>query len=326
MSRLFCILLLISTTSLSSTVQDDDDDDGDIAGPPISDEEFRESENIPDVFEEPEVNPEELAGLFEGDIVLDPVKNGSKFRNAIRPDQKWPGAVIPYVISRWFTELQRKLIGKAMKIYHEKTCIRFKPRTNERDYIYIMKGKGCSSHIGKTGGGQPLVLSDQCFQTGTILHEFMHAAGFYHEQSRTDRDRYVDVQWANIYRGDSIDSRINFKKYKLSSMQLLGPYDICSIMHYSQYGYSKNGEPTLIPLRQPTECDDIGQRNDLSYLDIKKLNTLYQCEGLPQLSCEDNIDFSDWCEEKARKGMCNDFQLQTFMTKNCKKSCNVCRS
>ena len=42
-------------------------------------------------------------------------------------------------------------LAKAMKNYHDKTCIRFIPRTSERGYINIMKGSGCSSSVGRTG-------------------------------------------------------------------------------------------------------------------------------------------------------------------------------
>lgn len=37
---------------------------------------------------------------------------------------------------------------------------------------------------------------------GTI-HEVMHALGFFHEQSRPDRDRHVKILWWNIQRGTS---------------------------------------------------------------------------------------------------------------------------
>lgn len=36
----------------------------------------------------------------------------------------------------------RSVIARAMLEYHNKTCIRFVPRTNQRDYIHIMPGSG----------------------------------------------------------------------------------------------------------------------------------------------------------------------------------------
>lgn len=39
------------------------------------------------------------------------------------------------------------------------------------------------------------------FHTGTVLHEMLHAMGFSHEQSRTDRDQYVRIITRNIQQG-----------------------------------------------------------------------------------------------------------------------------
>lgn len=37
-----------------------------------------------------------------------------------------------------------------------------------------------------------------CLRHGVIIHEFLHALGFYHQHSVPDRDEYVDILWQNI--------------------------------------------------------------------------------------------------------------------------------
>lgn len=60
----------------------------------------------------------------------------------------------------------------------------------------------CSSYVGRVGGSQRLSLADSCVsQHGTIMHEFLHAFGFVHEQARTDRDDWVIINWDNIQPG-----------------------------------------------------------------------------------------------------------------------------
>ena len=43
--------------------------------------------------------------------------------------------------------------------------------------------------------------SPGCIYTGTVHHEFLHALGLEHEQSRHDRDTYVNTHIENVESG-----------------------------------------------------------------------------------------------------------------------------
>ncbi|KJH42332.1 astacin [Dictyocaulus viviparus] len=104
-------------------------------------------------------------------------------RNGVsRVAKLWPGARIPYAISPHYTPHERALLARAVKQYHEKTCIRFVPRSGgESDYLFIGKVDGCFSEVGRTSGVQVLSLDNGCMEYATIIHEMMHVVGFYHE-------------------------------------------------------------------------------------------------------------------------------------------------
>lgn len=76
--------------------------------------------------------------------------------------------------------------------------------------------------VGMVGRGvQQLSLGNGCHFVGTVIHEFMHAIGFDHEQNRfveicisqqfflnrrsfcfrPDRDNYLTINWQNIQNG-----------------------------------------------------------------------------------------------------------------------------
>ena len=60
---------------------------------------------------------------------------------------------------------------------------------------------GCSAQVGRVGGAQRLNLGSGCFHRYIVTHELVHSIGFWHEQSRSDRDDWVQINWNNIREG-----------------------------------------------------------------------------------------------------------------------------
>ncbi|XP_064554677.1 zinc metalloproteinase nas-1 [Drosophila montana] len=227
-------------------------------------------------------NPEELGTYHEGDILIplnyrhvrtDDTRNG-----LLAVSTRWPGGVVPYEIKGIFTSQELGNIQHAFKEYHDKTCVRFRPRTNEKDYISIVNGKsGCWSSIGRLGGRQEVNLqSPNCLRTyGTPIHELMHALGFLHEQNRYERDAYVQVLSENVKPG----MLANFDKGSARTQSGFGvDYDYASVMHYSTTSFSRNGQPTLKALRSNPDARQMGQRRGFSPSDVRKINAMYKCK------------------------------------------------
>ncbi|KAJ6636301.1 Zinc metalloproteinase nas-14 [Pseudolycoriella hygida] len=141
------------------------------------------------------------------------------------------------------------------------------------DYVYIIKGtkNGCNSPVGRIGGRQEMNLqSPGCMSVGTIMHEMIHALGFYHEQSRPDRDNFVEILWDNI----QPEFEFAFDKYPDSDVSTFGvPYNYESIMHYKGHDFSKNKQPTIVA-KNGAKVGSVGY---LQETDIQKLKLMYEC-------------------------------------------------
>ncbi|XP_075885176.1 hatching enzyme 1.2-like [Nelusetta ayraudi] len=211
--------------------------------------------------------------LVEGDVVLSRERNAIKCSNGNCKWKKSDGLVkVPYSLSSYFYESERKLIFDAMDVFHQKTCVRFVPYIGQRDYLKIESKMGCWSTVGRNGGQQLLSLSVYgCMDRGIIQHELLHALGFHHEHNRSDRDEHVRINWENVPEAKAHD----FNKKDTDNLDT--PYDYTSVMHYGRTYFTVNhGQETITPIPDPSV--EIGQRDDMSDIDLLRVNKLYGCD------------------------------------------------
>uniref|UniRef100_A0A8C1QHK9 Peptidase M12A domain-containing protein n=1 Tax=Cyprinus carpio TaxID=7962 RepID=A0A8C1QHK9_CYPCA len=150
---------------------------------------------------------------------------------------------VPYIVSSEFSYYGKSVIANTMSTFHSKTCIRF--------VVVSLYRQGCVYH-------------------GIAQHELSHALGFYHEQTRSDRDQYVRINWKNI----SPDMAYNFQNQKTNNQNT--PYDYGSVMHYGKTAFSiQPGLETITST--PDKTVEIGQRQGMSNIDILRINKLYGC-------------------------------------------------
>jgi hypothetical protein len=207
--------------------------------------------------------------LTEWDILVEPYQKQADKANS-RRFGKWKKGIIPFEIDSSIPESTR--IEEAIDYLHENTKIRFVPRTNEKDYVYFKNNgdQDCSSFVGKKGGKQNIHVSNWC-GAGSLVHEILHALGFFHEQSRPDRSKFIKVHWSNI-------QLKNIHNFFLSPFaKTYGKFDMDSIMLYPSFnGFAKDPSKPTMSLRNGGTWD--AQRKKMSQQDLEALDTFYASE------------------------------------------------
>lgn len=220
-----------------------------------------------------EIAYEEVDGMavFQGDMILGPiewVRDGNfKLAKPPAPDEPvaaaglshmnaWPNGRIPFRIdsSDFPTgSTMRARIDAAIAHWNQNTLVQLVPASGSEHHV-LFKGKNgvCRSSIGY----QPLFgpqlieldmtpLDRSTCSTGGIIHEIGHTVGFFHEQTRADRDNHIVVNWDNIVSG----KEHNFDTYVVSGFVGLdfGTYDRGSIMHYGSFDFAADSSvPTIV--------------------------------------------------------------------------------
>ncbi|XP_061149839.1 astacin-like metalloendopeptidase isoform X2 [Syngnathus typhle] len=187
------------------------------------------------------------------------------YRNAA--NRPWPSRHIPYRIDYELGDRTND-IDAALKMITFHTCLSFHQRTSEADYIFFKSGFGCASYVGFMGGKQEVHVAATC-KVGNIVHEVLHALGFFHEHTRLDRGKYINILSSNIMQGH----HKNFQIQPGETFQL--PYDLPSIMHYGSHFFSANGQPTIVA---KVRDDNMGQRITMTHTDVQRVRLLYNCD------------------------------------------------
>ncbi|XP_004624455.1 meprin A subunit alpha [Octodon degus] len=228
----------------------------------VQDADFGEQEDIS------KINLAAGLDLFQGDILL------PKSRNGLRdPTSRWTFP-IPYILADNLALNAKGAILAAFEMFRLKSCVDFKPYEGESSYIIFQAFSGCWSMVGDQHVGQNLSIGSGCDYKAIIEHEILHALGFYHEQSRTDRDDYVTILWDEIIPG----YEHNFNIYDDTLITDLNtPYDYESVMHYAPLSFNQNANVPTITTKIPEFNSIIGQRLDFSAIDLERLNRMYNC-------------------------------------------------
>ncbi|XP_071519338.1 astacin-like [Panulirus ornatus] len=216
-------------------------------------------------------------GMFEGDIKGVAGQKPGEERAAILGDQYlWTYGIVPYSFNG-VSSSEMEMIRDGMREIEGKTCIRFVERYLESNFLEIVTGdSGCWSYVGMVGGMQRVSVSRfGCLYHGTIIHELMHAIGFYHEHNRNDRDNYVVINYQNI------DPSMAYNFDKDTNWQYVGEsYHYDSIMHYGKFAFSIQWGvlETIVPLQDGVDLTDPYDKPHMLQSDANQINNLYQAQ------------------------------------------------
>ena len=252
--------------------------------------------------------------------------------------------IIPYEIDPVIDSIAKYRAALISAFYELEafTCLRFRLRTNEENFLSFDDLEGCWSYVGKIGGKQMISLGKGCKTKGKATHEILHAIGFVHEHQRPGRDEYIQIKTENIDTRCGIDGssscQPNFQIINPDFLNYEGVFDEHSVMHYNGFSFAKSpiarnptivNAETLIPVQS--------QRLQASIFDLGKICDMYNCpiDKLPSCHpenvsgdnlsrrCNGIVDCFDMSDELNCE-VCNENAVKCFSLSQCILRSQVC--
>uniref|UniRef100_A0A0N4ZHB2 Metalloendopeptidase n=1 Tax=Parastrongyloides trichosuri TaxID=131310 RepID=A0A0N4ZHB2_PARTI len=173
-------------------------------------------------------------------------------------------------------------IDKAFYLISNNTCLNFTKNKdlgyNESGIIFGHIGQGYySNNIGpKKNEPVTIFLDNECrLKEACIISLILQALGVFPEQTRQDREKYVDIKYDNI---NNTKEMIYFNKTDPTiTSDYDTKYDYGSLVQYYRKSYSKNDQDTISVKGEYKEYYQLmlGQKNSVTLNNYKILSRRY---------------------------------------------------
>lgn len=198
---------------------------------------------------------------------------GTKAAFRTETSARWAG-VVKYYISPDFTTTAKNAIRSGISMVEQAvTSITFQESSSKlssNGINFIATPATNNSLVGKWAINN-INLQYNLNVGGVAAHEILHSLGFFHEQSRTDRDSYIIINFNNI-KNEYVHAFQTFSQKGYNGKNF-GAYDYQSIMHYGSWDFAKDSSiPTITKL--DGSCFE-SQRTHLTNGDLAAIDRLY---------------------------------------------------
>jgi len=231
---------------------------------------------------------------------------------------------IPFAFADSTDATMKKIFRQAIDKLSQVSCVRFNEVSVYYNTTYKILVKGNEKMCGSSDIGYPAGNSRKDLEInlgwcrtqremGSMVHEVLHALGMGHEQTRSDRGKYVQVHWENIpTKAMRFQYQANPDSYVGSEGGGNLAYDYDSIMHYPA-----TSAMNTLPLVGSKGAHDsqIGQRQHLSSGDVLQLRNMYACDRDTALPCQDMDD-----------GLAAQFKLASGKKMTCPLAKHYCKN